>query len=160
MQINSTHFLLYEKPVVVEQLIHYPIWAFHPLVRGTWARIWGSLAQNVFWLLDKTLHSNPLSLYDEKPVLVHLPIFDTTWAIYPLLRGTWVPNLGFTSSECVLWLFDNIFHSNPISLYEKKPVLVHLPIFDPTWAIYPPGTGNLGPKLGVHYLRMCSLAPW
>ena len=61
-------------------------------------------------------------------MLIHLPIFDPIWAFYPLVRGTWVQDLGFTGSEIVLWLPDETFHSNPLVLYDEKPVLVHLPI--------------------------------
>ena len=89
----------------------------YPLVRGTCVpNLVFTGLESVLWLLDKTFHSNPLSLYDEKPVLVHLPIFDPIWAFYPLVRGTWVQNLGFNGPECVLWLLDKTFHSNTLSL--------------------------------------------
>ena len=72
--------------------------------------------------------------------------FDPIWAFYPLVRGTWVQNLGLTGSECVPWLLDKRFHSNPPSFYYEKPALVHLPIL----GLSPPGTGDLGTKFRVN----------
>ena len=81
-----------------------------------------------------------------KTSLSTLTHFDPIWAFYPLVRGTWVQNLGLTGSECVPWLLDKRFHSNPPSFYYEKPALVHLPIL----GLSPPGTGDLGTKFRVN----------
>ena len=58
------------------------------MVRGTWVRNLGFTGtEGVLWLLDTTLHYNPLFLYDEKPVLVHLPILTQFGPFTPWYGG-------------------------------------------------------------------------
>ena len=97
----------------------------------------------VLWLPGKTFHKNPLVLYDEKPVLVHLPIVTQFGPLTPWYGEPWVQNLVFNGSECILWLLDKTFHSNPISLYDDIPVLVHLPILS-QFGLFTPWYGGPG----------------